>query len=295
MALFIENDGKLFRLVTARTEYQMSVDRHSVLRHLWYGQKVGVPMDYLQEGQDVGFSGSPYDAGNDRAYSLDTAAQECPANGTGDYRISAIKANGGIDLRFSKYSVVKETVTIPGLPAAFGDAETLEITLIDDSAKIAVTLRYGVFEDLDIITRSAEIANCGDAEITLEKAASLSLDLPAGGGNGFIFPVGTRWNASQIARRFSKAFKKVAAQGVLPAISKIPHLFSAKKTARKLMVCALAERFSTVAAFKPPSKKSARTSPHHDGNPSRFVPLDAKGGRAFLYTAGRDVSECGWL
>ncbi|MCM1223020.1 MAG: alpha-galactosidase [Lachnospiraceae bacterium] len=188
MALFIENDGKLFRLVTSRTEYQMSVDRHSVLRHLWYGQKVGVPMDYLQEEQDVGFSGSPYDAGNDRAYSLDTAAQECPADGTGDYRISAIKANGGIDLRFSKYSVVKETVTIPGLPAAFGDAETLEITLIDDSAKIAVTLRYGVFEDLDLITRSAEIANCGDAEITLEKAASLSLDLPAGDWEWIHFP-----------------------------------------------------------------------------------------------------------
>lgn len=188
MSLFIENYGKLFRLVTVHTEYQMSVDLHGVLRHLWYGQKVGVPMDYLQEGQDVGFSGSPYDAGNDRAYSLDTAAQEYPADGTGDYRIPAIKAKGGIDLRFSKYSVVKGTVTIPGLPAAFGNAETLEITLIDDSAKIAVILRYGIFEDLDLITRSAEIANYGDSEIILEKAASLSLDFSPGNWDWIHFP-----------------------------------------------------------------------------------------------------------
>ena len=183
-----KNDGKLFHLVTARTEYQMSVDKYGVLRHVWYGPKVVVPMDYLQEGQDVGFSGSPYDAGNDRTYSLDTAAQECPANGTGDYRISAIRAKSGIDLRFSKYAVVKGTVTIPCLPAAFGDAETLEIMLADDSAKIAVTLRYGIFEDLDLITRSAEISNYGNSDIVLEKAASLSLDLPAGDWDWIHFP-----------------------------------------------------------------------------------------------------------
>ncbi|MGN0607171.1 MAG: alpha-galactosidase, partial [Oscillospiraceae bacterium] len=60
------------------------------------------------------------------------------------------------------------------------EAETLEITLCDTATETEVILRYGVIEKYDIITRSAVIRNCGKSDITIEKAASLCLDIPHG-------------------------------------------------------------------------------------------------------------------
>ena len=46
-------------------------------------------MDYLLTYYDRGFSGNPYDAGNDKTYSMDSLPQEFPSLGTGDYRTPA--------------------------------------------------------------------------------------------------------------------------------------------------------------------------------------------------------------
>lgn len=188
MAIFANEKTGLFQIVTENTEYQMKADKYGVLKHLWYGEKTGCDMEYLQSYPDVGFSGNIYDAGNDRTYSLDTLPLEYACDGVGDYRVTgaaAVHPNGScaLDLRYKSYRISKGKYSIKGLPAVYADeseSETLEIVLKDKYSDIEVTLRYGVLPKLDIITRCASVANNTNEPVVLTKAASLCLDIPHG-------------------------------------------------------------------------------------------------------------------
>ena len=92
MAIKINTEKRIFTLETKHTMYQMQADTYGVLRHLWYGAKTGCDMSYLQDYPDVGFSGNPHDAGNDRTYSLDTLPLEYAGAGIGDFRVPAVEA-----------------------------------------------------------------------------------------------------------------------------------------------------------------------------------------------------------
>lgn len=188
MAIIVDEKTGLFQIVTENTEYQMKADKYGVLKHLWYGEKTGCDMEYLQSYPDVGFSGNIYDAGNDRTYSLDTLPLEYACDGVGDYRVTgaaAVHSDGScaLDLRYKSYRISKGKYSIKGLPAVYADvseSETLEIVLKDKYSDIEVTLRYGVLPKLDIITRCASVANNTNEPVILTKAASLCLDIPHG-------------------------------------------------------------------------------------------------------------------
>lgn len=187
MSIIFENDKKTFTLHTKTTTYQMQIDRFGFLLHLYYGKKVQGCMDYMLTFYDRGFSGNPYDAGNDRTYSLDALPQEFPFSGSGDYRASAfaIKNEEGIygcDLRYKEHRIQKGKYALKGLPAVYageGEAETLEIVLEDSGMGLQVTLLYGVLPEIDVITRSAAVKNNGE-KICLEKVQSACLDFVAG-------------------------------------------------------------------------------------------------------------------
>ena len=186
MSVTVNEKSKLFVIETDNSEYQLMADEYGVLRHLWYGERVGMSMEYLCEYPDVGFSGNIYEAENRRSYSLDTLPLEYPCTGTGDYRISAVSAvhsdgSNALDLRYSGYRLYDGKYSIEGLPAVYADnneAQTLEIYLKDTASDIMVTLKYGVTPKLDIITRSAVIENKGESSVILTNAASLCLDMP---------------------------------------------------------------------------------------------------------------------
>lgn len=188
MSIFANEKTGLFQIITENTEYQMKADKYGVLKHLWYGEKTGCDMEYLQSYPDVGFSGNIYDAGNDRTYSLDTLPLEYACDGVGDYRVmgaAAVHSDGScaLDLRYKSYRISKGKYSIKGLPAVYADvseSETLEIVLKDKYSDIEVTLRYGVLPKLDIITRCASVANNTNEPVILTKAASLCLDIPHG-------------------------------------------------------------------------------------------------------------------
>lgn len=178
----------VFHMETANTAYQMKVDAHGVLNHLWYGAKTDCAMDYLLDYPDVGFSGNIYAAGNDRTYSLDTLPLEYAGSGVGDFRVPAIcvthaDGSSALDLRFQEYRIVKGKYKIPGLPAVYAkeeEAETLEIVLKDTATDITVLLKYGVLEREDVITRSVVVQNLGKTPIVLNRVHSLCLDIPYG-------------------------------------------------------------------------------------------------------------------
>lgn len=184
MAIQFQQDNQIFTLNTRHTTYQMKVDRLGFLLHLYYGGRISGNMDYLLTYYDRGFSGNPADAGNDRTYSMDALPQEYPQAGTGDYRNIALvirNADGSehCDLRYVSHEIKRGKYTLKGLPAVYAadnEAETLEIVLEDSVSKVQVRLLYGVLEEADIITRSAEIKNLGLERIDVEKAASACLD-----------------------------------------------------------------------------------------------------------------------
>ncbi len=191
MAIVYEKQGQgehVFTLHTEHSTYQMKVDGHGYLLHLYYGGKVSGCMDYLLTYYDRGFSGNPAAAGLDRTYSMDTLPQEYPVLGTGDFRSSALAVCNGdgsqcCDLRYAGHEVRKGKYGLKGLPAVYaeqGEAETLEIRLRDLVSGVEVALLYGVLEGEDIITRSAVIKNGAGTGITVEKALSGCLDFVAG-------------------------------------------------------------------------------------------------------------------
>lgn len=189
MAIYIDEQKKLFTLSTKNTSYQMMADKYLVLNHLYYGESIGQDdMSYLLDYQDRGFSGNPYEAGNEREYSLDFRPQEYSTNGVGDYRInsvSVINADGtdAADWRYVGYTTQKGKYAIPGMPALYGgesDADTLIVELADKVTGLHAFLYYSVWEERDIITRCVKFVNQGSDSIVLTKAASMNMDLMSG-------------------------------------------------------------------------------------------------------------------
>ena len=83
---------KVFTLRTKNSMYQMQVGAYDTLTHLYYGADIGdTEAAHRIICLDRGFSGNPYEAGEDRTFSLDVLPQEYSGYGNGDYRINAME------------------------------------------------------------------------------------------------------------------------------------------------------------------------------------------------------------
>jgi alpha-galactosidase len=187
MPIIFDQASRLFTIHTAHSTYQFMAGSYDFLQHLYYGRRIdGQNLEYLiQKKGWASFSGNPWDAGEDRAFSLDTLPLEYPAAGTGDYRISAaaaINADGGaiLDLRYKGFEIRKGKYSLPALPCLYeaepGEAETLAVILEDPVSHLEIQLLYGVFADKDIITRAAVFTNRSGGEIRLTRAMSAGVD-----------------------------------------------------------------------------------------------------------------------
>ena len=187
--LTYESEKRIFTIHTKNTSYQMMADSRGVLLHLYYGRRISGAADYLLRLYDRGFSGNPYDAKEDRSYSLDVLPQEFPCLGTGDHRRPAciLELENGAsscDLRYDSHEIRKGKYALPQLPAVYAgeeEAETLSITLKDAwGSGIEVTLLYGVIPEIDIITRSVQVTNRGSSGAALTRLLSANLDFLTG-------------------------------------------------------------------------------------------------------------------
>lgn len=186
MAILFDSNQRLFTLQTDHSMYQMKADKYGVLLHTWFGEK-GSDFDYsyLITYADRGFSGNPYDAEEERTYSLDVLPQEFPTYGNGDYRSSALKVRYpdgtyACELKYSRHEIKSGKYSLPGLPALYGTedtkADTLIITLEDTRRCFYVHLYYGVLEKFDIITRAVCVENHSDEDIFIENIQSTCVD-----------------------------------------------------------------------------------------------------------------------
>lgn len=180
-------ETKVFTLNTANSTYQMQVERHGILLHLYYGRPVGDTMiTHRIAYKDKGFSGNPAEAGEDRTLSLDVLPQEYAGAGNGDYRTASVEVvhtdgSDVLDLRYHSHCIKNGKYALEGLPAMFAEedeAETLIITMEDETSGVQAELYYGVIASCDTITRAVKLRNVGKEMVQLKKAASMSIDMP---------------------------------------------------------------------------------------------------------------------
>ncbi len=143
MSIRFDESTKAFTLETKTGCYQMKVDELGYLQHLYYGPKVGqTNMSYAFRTYDHGFSGNPYDMRLNRAYSLDSMAQEYTSFGVGDFRVTSIRASFAdgsrcAEFRYESHEILDGKYAIPGLPSVYDNGEevhTLVVTLKDIAA-----------------------------------------------------------------------------------------------------------------------------------------------------------------
>ena len=77
MSITYNESTKTFLLNTKNSSYAMKISPYGYLLHMYYGPSVpDTDLDYLIRLQDRGFSPNPFEAGNDRCFSLDFLPQE---------------------------------------------------------------------------------------------------------------------------------------------------------------------------------------------------------------------------
>ncbi|WP_214844487.1 alpha-galactosidase [Exiguobacterium sp. s150] len=185
--IHVNETERVFHLSNAVFSYVLRVEEGNVLTNEYFGQAISAYRGGRKYPRvDRSFSPN-FPEATDRLYSLDTILQEYPGYGTGDYRTPAqvIRHEDGstvTDFRYKSYEIVTGKPRLDGMPSTYveqdEEAETLIITLEDPKERLTARLAYTVYRDRPVLARSARIENEGAETHYLQKAASLSLDLP---------------------------------------------------------------------------------------------------------------------
>lgn len=184
----ITQKNGIFNLSSNNTTYLISITKNKHLEHLYYGSHLNE--DSISKLALTPNITSPLGTATlyeeDKNENLNVLRQEISTPGKGDYRDSSIvlSYNEGmttLDLIFSGYKILLGKPRVfSGLPESYGtkeECDTLEIILKDKELPIKVTLYYSVFKNSDVIVRKTIVQNDSKANITIEKLASLQLDL----------------------------------------------------------------------------------------------------------------------
>ena len=129
--------------------------------------------------------GNTNPADPEKTFSLEDLCLEMSSYGKGDVREPFLKLVHGdgaqtSDFRFQRASAARSGPALKTLPCSCGTAETLTIRLRDDEYDVALDLNYHVYEDCDVITRTAVLYNESEQDIHIKRLMSMQLDLSAG-------------------------------------------------------------------------------------------------------------------
>lgn len=175
----IKQNGNTIHLMGKSMSYVMYIDDGDLL-NFHFGKRIA----------DCDYSKLEHECAEMLGYtsnvrSLDVYPQEYPAYGHSDLRDGAFEivnkyGNTVSELKVKEINITDGCAEVKGMPALFSDGsgQTLEMVLCDDAAQIEIKLYYTVFDEYDIIARSAVITNKGDKKIKILNACSASLDLP---------------------------------------------------------------------------------------------------------------------
>ena len=173
----------IFHLSTRSTSYVMRADEYGHLVHVHYGARVSdSDADALMLKNNITLGSAVEYTADSANYCLDTELLEYSGIGKGDYRhspIELIMPDGSFvtDFVYSSYELRDGSYECDTLPTAYGDAQTLIITLTDKKyGKIALKLSFTVYEDTDVIARNTELYNGDEGAVYIRKLMSFMHD-----------------------------------------------------------------------------------------------------------------------
>ena len=185
----IRQYNNLFVLDTDKTTYAFALLPTGHLEHLYYGSRLSI--DNADEVMTL-FEKRIVLAGNAVCYSAETPALgledvclEMSSYGKGDIRepfIEVTHADGSFtsDFLFDKAEIIEGKRLLETLPSSYAEDTSctgLVLTLKDKQYDLTLELTYHVFEQMNVITRSAKLINTSSEKITLERLMSTQLDL----------------------------------------------------------------------------------------------------------------------
>lgn len=189
----IEKIDRQFVLHTANTTYCFRVLPTGHLEHLYYGRRITLPEG---EGLSALCEKHAFAPGNTNLYdkenahfSLEDIRLEMSSYGKGDIRepfVEVVHADGSStsDFLFEKAEIKQGKDCFETLPGSYGseeEAEQLCITLRDEGYGLVLELYYYVYEDCDVICRSAKLINKSEEEVKLLRLLSTQLDFDSAG------------------------------------------------------------------------------------------------------------------
>jgi alpha-galactosidase len=121
----------------------------------------------------------------DKGFSPEYCGLECSALGKGDLREPMVEVTGKngvrtLDFVYDSHEISegkKAFATLPGSYDEAGKVQQLKIVLKDKWQELTLELYYWVYEDCNVITRSAVLRNDGSDSVTVERLLSLLVDL----------------------------------------------------------------------------------------------------------------------
>lgn len=188
----IVKNNNTFHLLGRDISYVIAVDESGNLLHVHYGKKIR-DKDYSKMNKE----GIEWAAYADDNRTMEVCRQEYPSYGHVDLRhpayvVNNSESNNVNQLKYKGYEIKENYVQkIDGMPGLFiGDktAQTLEITLKDDITGLETVLSYTVFDEYDVILRSAVLRNTSDGFMAVESAYSASVDIAKGDYDLIYFP-----------------------------------------------------------------------------------------------------------
>lgn len=165
MPVIFNEQNKTFKLDTPETTYALHVSEDKHVRHVYYGARI--PDD-------------------DVSVLAVSAPDEYGTSGVGDFREPAlqvmnVRGMSACEICYKTNKIYKGKQKLPGLPATFANSDdevtSLDIVCEDTHSGLEITLSYGVFEKLDIVTRSVSACNKGTEPIDIRRIYSAALEL----------------------------------------------------------------------------------------------------------------------
>ena len=187
MPIVYHEKTKEFHLFNREISYIFTVLKNGQLGQLYYGKRLQdrESFQHLLEQRVYGWAVSPYQ--DDPGFSLEHFRQEYPAYGTGDMRQPAyeIRQKNGSECTefiYLSHSITPGKPKLDGLPAVYTESDdeavTLEVVLFDRVAQMKLVLSYTIYEEMPVIARNARFLCENPDGVVLERAMSLSVDLP---------------------------------------------------------------------------------------------------------------------
>ena len=179
-------DDRLFVLETCDTTYAFCIRKTGHPEHLYYGRKIHIDSEDGLSEHHVFAPGNTCIPEDGAEYSLEDIRLEMSSYGKSDIReafLEIVNSDGSrtSDFRYESHRVLKGKEDNGELPGSYGeDADVLEVYFEDKENKLRLCLRYAVFEECNVITRSSVLTNLGEEDITVDKLMSCQIDMDKG-------------------------------------------------------------------------------------------------------------------